>query len=221
VEGYAVWDYCTGDLPGGLNRPLRAHDVDPGAAERIRWMVEKHVGAQRASRFVNKNTRNARRITYLNSVFPDAFFVHVIRDPLAAVRSLTKVAFWPELPIWWADDRRVCDLVQAKESMFALAAEFWAREIDEICAGQAAIAPSQFIEVRYEALISEPAPTIATLIESLGLPPSGSVTSALARIRTDRNSVAAAEVSRADLDSLGRIAGKQAESYGYDLETSK
>jgi len=36
------------------------------------------------------------RIQFLTSIFPDAYFIHIIRDPRAVVNSLLKVKFWRE-----------------------------------------------------------------------------------------------------------------------------
>jgi Sulfotransferase family len=40
------------------------------------------------SRFVNKNLQNSFRVRLLNSIIPDAKFIHIIRDGRAAAFSL-------------------------------------------------------------------------------------------------------------------------------------
>ena len=45
------------------------------------------------ARFAAKLTGPAR-ISYVSSIFPEARFVHVVRDGRAVVQSLMKVEFW-------------------------------------------------------------------------------------------------------------------------------
>ncbi|WP_175443174.1 sulfotransferase [Vibrio sonorensis] len=44
------------------------------------------------------------RLEYLNSIFPDAKFINVVREPTATVNSLLNVPFWQEQganQLWW------------------------------------------------------------------------------------------------------------------------
>jgi len=44
------------------------------------------------------------RIEYLQSLFPDALFINVVRDPCATVNSLLKIPFWQQQgakQLWW------------------------------------------------------------------------------------------------------------------------
>lgn len=44
------------------------------------------------------------RIEYLHSLFPDAYFINVVRDPCATVNSLLNVPFWQQQgakQLWW------------------------------------------------------------------------------------------------------------------------
>lgn len=42
------------------------------------------------SRFLNKHPRNSLRIKYIQEIFPDCRFIHVIRNPIAIVESLMR-----------------------------------------------------------------------------------------------------------------------------------
>ncbi|EPH6503888.1 sulfotransferase [Vibrio vulnificus] len=44
------------------------------------------------------------RVEYLSSIFPDALFINVVREPVATVNSLLKVPFWQAQglhQLWW------------------------------------------------------------------------------------------------------------------------
>ena len=92
-EGHRAWDVICTAGTARRNGPLMERDVtevDRRRAEALRGARTSLPGARR---FVNKNTRNSRRIRYLAELFPDAYFLHVMRDPRAVIASLLKVGF--------------------------------------------------------------------------------------------------------------------------------
>jgi hypothetical protein len=215
VEGYRLWDWCAGELPGGVNRPLDAADVTDVARRRTVKAVAAHLRYQRAARFLNKNTRNARRIPYLLEIFPDAHFVHIVRDPRAVALSLARVAFWPDLPIWWANDRTPSELERSGRSMVSIAAEFWVREVTQVRADAQALAPDRFVEVAYEDFVNEPVDGVARLLEGLGLPTSEEVDRAVrARVRSDPRP-GRVSPSRDDQNTIWSIVEEVARGLGY------
>jgi hypothetical protein len=217
VEGYASWDHCTGLLPGGLDRPLAADDVTEAARARAVGIVGGHVRFQGASRFVNKNTRNARRIPYLASVFPDACFVHVVRHPVEVARSLAEVAFWADLPIWWADGRTPRQLTGEGVDPLVLAARFWSRELEVVRRDRAGIPTDRFLDVRYEALLDRPQPVLAGLSAAIEIDPSAAVSAAAAaRLTRGRGPTARPELSRDALDAIWAEVADEALAWGYE-----
>ena len=105
VEGHDLWDRVGPQDARHRNAPLTAAELDAEHVQRVRDLVAAHVRYHRGRRFINKNTRNSRRVLYLDAIFPDALFLHVIRDPRAVVASLLAVHWWPDLPLWWSEDR--------------------------------------------------------------------------------------------------------------------
>jgi hypothetical protein len=84
---------------GRLWDPIHYHDPEvehhwtaeratPGRIRRLHRWCEWYRQSQGKARFVNKHPRNSVRIGYLRRVFPDARFVHVIRDGRAVVSSI-------------------------------------------------------------------------------------------------------------------------------------
>jgi hypothetical protein len=65
--------------------------VEPSYFKSIPGMCAMYVAANKKSlektRFVNKSPMNTLRIDLIRSLFPDAFFISIIRDPRAVVRS--------------------------------------------------------------------------------------------------------------------------------------
>jgi len=90
----------------------------------------------------------------LAAVFPEVVFVHVVRDGRAVVNSLlhTESVYDPGRPLGRGDPVH--------------GARLWVRQLDSV-AELAAREPERVIEVAYEALIREPAPTLESLVAEL------------------------------------------------------
>lgn len=74
-------------------RPLNKNDVHNSARQGIIDMLHKQIQGQHKSRFVCELSGRAR-IEFLHEIFPDAKFIHVIRDPRATINSWLNVDYW-------------------------------------------------------------------------------------------------------------------------------
>ena len=107
-------------------------DVTPADRARIRKMIGQYIRYQGKSRFINKNTRNSRRIRFLNQVFEDALFIHVIRDPRATIGSFLRVGFWPDLKIWCCDKITPREWEAQGKDPTTLAAKLWVSNVQRV-----------------------------------------------------------------------------------------
>ena len=127
-------------------------------------------------RLVEKTPENALRIPFLAALFPDATFVHLIREARGAVSSIA--AAWrhegfvtiPELPGWGAWH---LTLPPGWEHMRGrtraeLAAFQWAASHEAILDDLAALGARTCV-VEYEALVRSPGATLRRLCTELGL----------------------------------------------------
>lgn len=101
------------------------------------------------ARWGEKTPGNLFYADYLHAMFPDALFVHVVRDPRAGVASMMRVPFFPD------------DLV--------FNALNWHKHLVR---GRAildrGVPPSQRLTVRYEDLVTAPAATLRSVCDFLG-----------------------------------------------------
>lgn len=164
AEGHAIFDWCRGGPQPGDNAPLSETDMHTDEAVALRRVAAAHLRYQGGERFLNKNTRNTRRIRYLDAAFPDALFVHLVREPQATVASLMKVAFWPDLPIWWANDSTPTELAAAGSDPASVAAEFWRREVEQIVADLSQLDAQRSITMRYEDLVADPVAEVTRVL---------------------------------------------------------
>lgn len=170
AEGYPIWNDITQLPDERLIHPLTEEDVNPGAIDRFRRHVYQHQRWQRKPRFINKNTRNTRRIRYLNRIAPEALFIHVTRDPRATAASLVRVAWWRDLSLWTRGGSTPDSLQEVPNAQ--LAAELWRSEVERAINDREALDKSRYLEVRYEDLVREPSAVLKEIATFCHLVPS-------------------------------------------------
>lgn len=173
-EGYKTWDRAT-RVTAARESYVGGSDLSPSEERAVKRFISQICGAQRAKAFLNKNTRNSRRIEMLNKLFPDAMFVHVYRNPLDTVSSLLRVHWWPNEQIWFKNGLTPEQLCHTDEDSARLAAELVVHERAAIERGRAAVEVDRWTDVRYEKFIADPQTTAAAVLERLGLPESSFV----------------------------------------------
>jgi len=78
VEGVHIWSHYFG---GDFNAK-----VTPKSKE-FKNLIESICIEQKKTRFLSKNPESIKRLDAINSIFPDALFVCIVRDPIACVNS--------------------------------------------------------------------------------------------------------------------------------------
>ena len=186
-EGYRVWDQV---LPG---RPesegvLSAGAVDDDSRYRARKMAATYRRWGRAPVFLNKNTRNSRRLKWLTAAFPEALFISVVRHPLDTVSSLLAVPWWPQLPLW--TEAGQTPEGRDRQTQVVWAARLWDAEATCVLEAQNDYPDQRFVTIRYEDLVADPAQTLEGVLGLLGLEQTRQTSSGLAKLRL-RHSVGA------------------------------
>jgi hypothetical protein len=148
-----------------------AADATPRRVRRLHRWCEWYRQREGKARFVNKHPRNSMRIAYLRAAFPDARFVHVIRDGRAVVSSILAqigrrerrqkrpMGGFAKPPGWRALLRD--DLAEQT----ALQWQAIVRHVREQAPGLGA----DYTEVRYERLCASPRDTYRELFRFAGL----------------------------------------------------
>jgi hypothetical protein len=71
----------------GIDHIKLASDVNESDARRIKFLFGIFTRLKGKKRFLNKHPQNSLRIPYLDLIFPDAIYIHLIRDGRATVLS--------------------------------------------------------------------------------------------------------------------------------------
>lgn len=112
-------------------------------------IAARHPGAEVIA---EKSPRHALQADFIQRLFPDVYFLHVVRDPRDAAVSMAAAS-----RSWGADwaPRNPID-----------AARLWR---DHVVAARRAQRPERFLEVRYEELIAQPVTQLQAIHEWLGV----------------------------------------------------
>jgi hypothetical protein len=129
-----------------------AVEIDQGIAAFIDNFYTRYAIAQGKERWAEKTPKNVLRIAYLLRLFPNARFIHIIRDPRDVYCSVrqkarTKTPRWTKL----TPERIARGWVQFVEAGVA-----W--RLDEL----------RYCELRYEQLVREPEETMRRVFAFLG-----------------------------------------------------
>ncbi|EJV9412992.1 sulfotransferase [Vibrio vulnificus] len=103
AEAWPFWQKITRDEIDFSRGFLLHQRASAEEKQRIRRYLNQHLRAQGKPRLAMKFT-GPGRVEYLSSIFPDALFINVVREPAATVNSLLKVPFWQAQGLhhlWW------------------------------------------------------------------------------------------------------------------------
>jgi hypothetical protein len=219
------WALCNMGLPSPYltflfpNRPLQYPEYvdmrNVPEEDGKRWKRGLHwflrcLTVREAKRIVLKSPLHTGRIHTLLEMFPDARFVHMVRDPYVIFPST--IHAWRrmykhqglQVPRYEGLDERVLDT-------FARMYEAFEEDVPKI-------PPSRLCEVRYEDLVRDPIEQMRTVYDALGLDGFDEVLPAIreyvaqsAGYQTNRY-----EISRETRDQITARWRGYVEKYGYD-----
>jgi omega-hydroxy-beta-dihydromenaquinone-9 sulfotransferase len=159
VEAYRFWDHYYRGF-GMPYRDLFAEDLFPGCIEPLRAAARACVTPARPH-LLCKIT-GWPRLGFLNTVYPQAKFINVIRDGRAVAASLLRVKFWrgwhgPDSWGWGPLSTEQNERWKGyRHSFVALAGLQWEILMDAYERTKHIVPPERMLEVRYEELCADP-----------------------------------------------------------------
>ncbi len=169
AEAYTFWEYLTGpsiNFSKGFLINDHATEID---IIKIHSAFNKLVNYQCKRRLACKITGPAR-MAYLTSIFPDAVFINIVRDPLPTINSWLNVDFWQDKgkhQLWWtgAYSKKEEEWAAANADKPELLAAMQYRKLQDVTATEIKTNIGQCLTVRYEDFVKNPAITVNTILD--------------------------------------------------------
>src|SRR6266511_1591940 len=152
-EGWNLLERQVSPLLPSTRRDLLASDLTPWLEQRLRGFFERRMRAQGRRMFVHHVT-GWPRAGLLQAAFPDARFVHVIRDGRAVASSWLQMPWWSgfEGPSNWSlgplPAAYSSEWERSGRSFVVLAGLGWKLLMDAFDAARMAMPPRQWLDVR-------------------------------------------------------------------------
>lgn len=223
-SGHVGYDFCLhmdeGDVTQDVRRSMH------------RYYSEEVLGARGSGRVVNKCPHLSNKLRYVRAIFPDARFLHIVREPVAVVASWVKIMqAVPDLALYWPDSEYPCLWVlpvgeaKAKAACFAREsriypgggllrlADYWAT-VNGNMAPQLADAPEQLLTLRYEDLIARPEALLRQVTDFCGLEPFAGLP---VEIQPDRNQLWRSLLTEEQIHAIRVRCSEVGSRFGYAL----
>lgn len=220
-ENYGFWyRHAYGFAEPG--RDLVGSDVTPRVRRQLHAVFEAMLTPDR-HRLLIKLT-GWSRMGFVNEVFGDATFVHIVRDGRAVASSLLHIGDWQWRgwygPSSWRygplspEDQAAWE--RSGKSFIALAGIQWRIHTRAIEAARQVVDPTRFLEVRYEDFCRGPAETMRRVAEFAALAPSAAFDREVSRARiTDMTQRFQKDLSPAQQALLTDLLREDLARYGY------
>jgi hypothetical protein len=178
-----IWSTRAAEHGGRLD--LGRDDVDDSRSRRLHDLFHCETRALGAPVLVEKLPANNFRLPFVDAVFPDARYVHILRNGLEVARSIERMA---DRDCWYGENGykwgRLVDYCRARDDY---------RELPDLCSTDflrgllewrvsvdAALSfldrvPERALQITYAGFIDEPVATVETIERFLGLEPAQDV----------------------------------------------
>ena len=173
-EGYRILEREVSPIISARYRDLTADDLTPWLERRLHRFFEARIAAQKKSVFLHKFT-GWPRASFLHKAFPQARFLHVVRDGRAVANSLVQRRWWLGYsgpPNWGFGPLSEADEQLWEKSgrdFIVLAGLEWKLLMDAFDSARATIADDLWMQVRYEDFVGAPRENVEKVLSFAGL----------------------------------------------------
>ena len=142
------------------SRDLYCEDVTPWMKQRFAQFFEARIRAQGKAVFLHKYT-GWSRVGFFSTIFPEAKFVHIIRDGRAVANSWLQMPWWngykgPENWHWGPlPESYQSEWLTGHQSYVLLAGIGWKMLMDSLEKGCSQLQRENFLQLRYEDFLKD------------------------------------------------------------------
>jgi hypothetical protein len=221
-EGYRALQSEVAPVVAFPGRRLGSIDVSSSVVDDFRTFFERRWKVQQTESFLHKFT-GASRVGLIARAFPEARYVHIVRDGRAVANSFMKQAWWTGPggmgATWRANlSEQHREVLQAEGNPSVLLSGLaWLQMIEDHEADREAVSPEVWLEIRYEDVVAAPVVAFGRMLSHLKLAPSAQFNEALAsyRLSSARTDGFRSELDGEQMALLDRHLGGQLGRMGY------
>jgi hypothetical protein len=173
-EGWVVLDRQVSPIIPWCRRDLLATDLTPWLERRLQEFFQRRMDAQRCPHFVHH--LSGWPITgFLLAAFPDARFIHVVRDGRAVANSWMQMRWWEGYrgPEHWRfgplPEHYAREWEEAGRSFVVLAGLGWKLLMDAFEQARPLVPAGQWLDVRLEDILADPRGRVSKVFDFLEL----------------------------------------------------
>ncbi|MBW2281275.1 MAG: sulfotransferase [Deltaproteobacteria bacterium] len=188
-------------------------DATPRATRFLRRVVRNNLKLFHKPRFLSKDCGNSLRMEFLDEIFPDAIFIHIIRDGRAVAHSTlrvreTKDRFWGIRPPGWKDlvDRPAIEA----------SAMQWEWTLEAVRNSAEGLPESRYMEVRYEDFVDDPEGVLRAIGDKCGLEWDAAFLKELVSDVSSQDFKWRERLSPEEVEMLHGLIGKSLADLGYE-----
>ena len=196
-EGHQIWDHF---LPN-TKKFLTEEDYSDALGERIVSFVEQECRSWRRNRLLVKLPRLSRTVLLLNRVFPDADFIHIIRDGKAVALS---------------NEHKFKRSPWGSPAALRWSAEYW-NEIIFHLQGAGETIGDRFTVIKYESLCKDVRGVVSSIMKSTELREAEHILEALPATLSITNERQYERCSPESMRLLNDVLRPALTQYGYSL----
>ena len=195
------------------------------------WLMQQHLDGD--LRFAEKTPRNCFLVDFLHKTFPDAQFIHIIRDGRDAALSHSKKPWMQAAHAsdggfepggfrigpyarFWVERERVAEFESTSDIHRCIWA--WRRHTESALKAAATLPENQYYELRYESLVATPAQEADRLLDFLDVYQTTArayFQNAVSQVRSTSVGQWRKELSEEDLHFVYKEAREMLASLGY------
>ena len=190
-------------------------DYDPVVDEKIHRAVANHVRYSGKPRFISKQTANNQRYRLLNRLFPDALFVHLIRDGRAVANSIRGQGWLDVMDLWWMEDKAT-NHIDEYDDPIELCGKHWQTNLDELLAGKELLG-DRYLELRYEDMIKDVHGCVRQVLDFCALSAPEGYFELLPKDLPNMNNKWQADLNKDQIEGLHRVIGERLQQLGYPV----
>jgi hypothetical protein len=195
---------------------LTEQDVDPARSDKLRRRFKFETLKTGRPVLIEKLPINNFRLRFIHAIFPDARFVHILRNGIEVARSIAKMApdgwfgdddyKWKQLTAYAATQPQTAALPAQCQNDFERGLLEWRLSMSAVRGFLAGLPREAYHELNYADFTAAPVEAMRRVLDFLGLPPSNEVDE-FARNQVARKS---APATRQDLSERELLVGGDA-----------